>query len=173
MQDTKGKKHRSSFNINIYIPYIILVCLILVMNLNQPGLVNFRWLNRQADSWVTLALVGIGQTLVFMIGGTDLSVGGIICFTNCLAAVYMPESVPGMVAISIGVIVIGALAGAFNGFIIVKFNLQPFIATLATWAIWYGAALCLLSTDGGKVHRHLVSFSSEAFRIWVGLGYLC
>ena len=28
MQDTKGKKHRSSFNINIYIPYIILVCLI-------------------------------------------------------------------------------------------------------------------------------------------------
>ena len=132
MQDTKGKKHRSSFNINIYIPYIILVCLILVMNLNQPGLVNFRWLNRQADSWVTLALVGIGQTLVFMIGGTDLSVGGIICFTNCLAAVYMPESVPGMIAISIGVIVLGTLAGAFNGFIIVKFNLQPFIATLAT-----------------------------------------
>ena len=114
MQDTKGKKHRSSFNINIYIPYIILVCLILVMNLNQPGLVNFRWLNRQADSWVTLALVGIGQTLVFMIGGTDLSVGGIICFTNCLAAVYMPESVPGMIAISIGVIVLGTLAGAFN-----------------------------------------------------------
>lgn len=68
MQDTKGKKHRSSFNINIYIPYIILVCLILVMNLNQPGLVNFRWLNRQADSWVTLALVGIGQTLVINYG---------------------------------------------------------------------------------------------------------
>ena len=113
--------------------------------------------------------MGIGQTLVFMIGGTDLSVGGIICFTNCLAAVYMPESVPGMIAISIGVIVLGTLAGAFNGFIIVKFNLQPFIATLATWAIWYGAALCLLSTDGGKVPLAFSEFFIRSFQNLGGL----
>lgn len=169
MQELSKKKRGSSININRWIPYIILICLLIFMNTYQPGLVNFRWLNRQTDAWVTLALVAIGQTLVFMIGGTDLSVGGIICFTNCLAAVYMPDSAAGILGMSVAVIAIGTIAGVFNGVIIVKFNLQPFIATLATWAIWYGAALCLLSTDGGKVPS---AFSGVLIHTFQALGGL-
>ena len=70
----------------------------------------------------------------------DRSVGGLISFTNCLAAAYMPDSVGGIVLFSFGILLAGAAAGMFNGFIIVKFRLQPFIATLTTWAIWSGAA---------------------------------
>lgn len=139
--------------LNVFIPYIILAVILVIMGIYQPGVINFNWLNRQADAWVTLALVGIGQTLVFMIGGTDLSVGGLISFTNCLAAAYMPDSAGGIVLFSFGILLAGAAAGMFNGFIIVKFRLQPFIATLTTWAIWSGAALCILSVDGGKVPR--------------------
>lgn len=139
--------------LNVFIPYMILAVILIIMGIYQPGVINFNWLNRQADAWVTLALVGIGQTLVFMIGGTDLSVGGLISFTNCLAAVYMPDSVGGIILFSLGILVAGAAAGMFNGFIIVKFGLQPFIATLTTWAIWSGAALCILSVDGGNVPR--------------------
>jgi len=148
--DKKQIKFRMP-NISVFIPYIILIIIIFIMNIYQPGVINFNWLNRQADSWITLALVGIGQTLVFMIGGTDLSVGGLISFTNCLAAVYMPDNTMGIIVYSIGIVLIGAFAGMFNGLIIVKFNLQPFIATLTTWAIWSGAALCILSVDGGSV----------------------
>ncbi|MCI8464571.1 MAG: ABC transporter permease [Lachnospiraceae bacterium] len=151
MGSQKNKLFVYFSNLNVWIPYIILAVILLIMNLYQPGVINFNWLNRQADSWVTLALVGIGQTLVFMIGGTDLSVGGVISFTNCLAAVYMPKSVPGILVFSLGILLIGVLAGTLNGFIIVKFRLQPFIATLTTWAIWSGSALCILSVDGGKV----------------------
>ena len=138
-------------SLNAWIPYIIIAALMIVINVCQPGQVTFRWLNRQADAAVSLALVSIGQTLVFMIGGTDLSLGGIICFTNCLAAVYMPDQPAGILLMSLALIAIGALAGWFNGLVIVKLKLQPFIATLATWAIWYGAAMCVLNTDGGKV----------------------
>lgn len=151
MGNQKNRLWRYFSNLNIWIPYLILAIILIIMGIYQPGVINFNWLNRQADAWVTLALAGIGQTLVFMIGGTDLSVGGVISFTNCLAAVYMPESVPGILAFSFGILLIGVFAGAFNGFIIVKFRLQPFIATLTTWAIWSGAALCVLSVDGGKV----------------------
>ena len=165
---TKAKK-KSSFNISAWIPYIILIVVLIFMNIYQPGLVTFRWLNRQADAWVTLALVAVGQTLVFMIGGTDLSLGGVICFTNCLAAVYMPESTLGIIGLSIGVVLIGLAAGLINGIVIVKFNLQPFIATLATWAIWYGAALCLLSTDGGSVPEAFSGFFIRSFKSLGGL----
>lgn len=167
MEKRNQSRSGRTFHISKWVPYIILICLLIFMNFYQPGLLNFRWLNRQADAWVTLALVAVGQTLVFMIGGTDLSVGGIICFTNCLAALYMPESVPGMIGMSVAVILVGTAAGVFNGFIIVKLKLQPFIATLATWAIWYGAALCLLSTDGGKVPA---AFSGFFIRSFPGLG---
>lgn len=139
--------------IQVLIPYMILAVILVIMGISQPGVINFNWLNRQADAWVTLALVGIGQTLVFMIGGTDLSVGGLISFTNCLAAAYMPDSAGGMLLFSLGILLTGAAAGMLNGLIIVKFELQPFIATLTTWAIWSGAALCILSVDGGKVPR--------------------
>lgn len=165
----KTRKKTGVFDINVWIPYIILIVLLVFINFYQPGLVKFRWLNRQADSWVTLAFVAIGQTLVFMIGGTDLSLGGIICFTNCLAAVYMPDSVVGMIGMSLAIILIGILAGIFNGFIIVRFELQPFIATLATWAIWYGAALCILSTDGGKVPALFSGMLMKSFRDLGGL----
>lgn len=153
MEIQKKQKRYQLPNINVFIPYVILIVILVIMGIYQPGVINFNWLNRQADAWVTLALVGIGQTLVFMIGGTDLSVGGLISFTNCLAAAYMPESVGGMIIFSIGILLAGGLAGAFNGFIVVKFNLQPFIATLTTWAIWSGAALCILSVDGGRVPK--------------------
>ncbi|HIR92299.1 MAG TPA: ABC transporter permease [Candidatus Egerieimonas intestinavium] len=153
MDVQKRGRRFGGINISALIPYFLLIVILIIMGVYQPGVINFNWLNRQADSWITLALAGIGQTLVFMIGGTDLSVGGLISFTNCLAAVYMPESPLGIAAFSLGIILIGAIAGMFNGLIIVKFRLQPFIATLTTWAIWSGAALCILSVDGGDVPK--------------------
>lgn len=166
---TGKNKLASSFNISVWIPYMILVLVLFFMNIYQPGLVTFRWINRQMDTWVTLAFVAIGQTLVFMIGGTDLSVGGIICFTNCLAAVAMPKDPLGVAAFCIAILAIGAAAGLINGVVIVKLHLQPFIATLATWAVWYGAAMCLLSTDGGSVSE---VFSSVLIHSFTGLGGL-
>lgn len=162
-------KKRFSLNISAWIPYIVLLAVLILMNIYQPGIISFRWLNRQMDTWVSLALVAIGQTLVFMIGGTDLSLGGVICFTNCLAAVYMPESGIGILGMCILVVLIGLAAGILNGIVIVKLNLQPFIATLATWAIWYGAAMCVLPTDGGKVPEAFANVLIHSFSALGGL----
>lgn len=167
--EPKRLRKRSSFNISVWIPYVILIVLIIFMNIYQPGLVTFKWINRQMDAWVSLALVAIGQTLVFMIGGTDLSLGGVICFTNCLAAISMQNSGASILGVSLAVVAIGAFAGFVNGVVIVKLKLQPFIATLATWAIWYGGAMCLLSTDGGSVPE---AFSQTLIHSFSALGGL-
>ena len=131
------------------IPYFILILIMLVMSLFQSNL-SLKWFNSKMDAGMTLALVSIGQTLVMMIGGTDLSVGGVICFTNCIASVCLSEGSGYIPLLAIGIVLIGVAAGFINGIIIVKLKLQSFIATLATWSIWYGLALCVLSTDGGE-----------------------
>lgn len=163
-----SKKHRS-VNVSALMPYIVLIAVIIIISIFQPGVINFKWLNRQMDTWVSLSLVSIGQTLVFMIGGTDLSLGGVICFTNCLAAVYMPQSGIGILGMSVLIVLIGLAAGILNGIVIVKINLQPFIATLATWAIWYGAAMCVLPTDGGNVPSAFTDIFIHSFSALGGM----
>ena len=146
-----------SSNYSAFIPYVILIVLMLVMSSYQSNL-SQKWFNSKMDAGLTLAFVGIGQMLVLMVGGTDLSVGGVICFTNCVAAVYMQDGIGSILLVSIGVIMIGIVAGLINGFIVVKLKLQSFIATLATWSIWYGLALCILTTDGGVPPKAFIDF---------------
>lgn len=96
---------------------------------------------RQAS---TIAILGFGMTLVIISGGIDLSVGS----TFALSAVVMASIVKGenvLLGICVGLL-IGAAMGTFNGIVISKGKIQPFIVTLATMAI--GRSLTLAYTQG-------------------------
>ncbi|PNR96985.1 ABC transporter permease [Petrotoga sp. 9PWA.NaAc.5.4] len=96
---------------------------------------------RQAS---TIAILGFGMTLVIISGGIDLSVGS----TFALSAVVMASIVKGgnvLLGICVGLL-IGAVMGTFNGIVISKGKIQPFIVTLATMAI--GRSLTLAYTKG-------------------------
>jgi ribose/xylose/arabinose/galactoside ABC-type transport system permease subunit len=69
---------------------------------------------------------------VILTGGIDLSVGPVVAFAAIVVSgMIQNQGLPLPVAILIALFV-GALAGAFNGFMISRFKLQPFIVTLAT-----------------------------------------
>lgn len=78
-------------------------------------------------------IIAFGMTFVILSGGIDLSVGSVFAFSAVVGAsvIKAGSSFPGILA-ALG---IGALMGAFNGIIIAKMKLQPFIVTLATMAI--------------------------------------
>ncbi|HNU23238.1 ribose ABC transporter permease [Mesotoga sp. Brook.08.YT.4.2.5.1] len=78
-------------------------------------------------------IIAFGMTFVIISGGIDLSVGSIFAFSAVVGASVIKNTSPllGILA-ALG---IGALMGAFNGVIIAKMKLQPFIVTLATMAI--------------------------------------
>ena len=139
------------------IPYLTLFLLIIVTGILQPKIFSLNWLGIKTDAVLTLALATIGQTLVLLIGGIDLSLGGVISLTNSLAATKMADNLPSMVGISIAILAMGAFLGAINGIIIVKLRTQPFIATLITWSIYGGIALWVLPTDGGNVPQRFIS----------------
>nr|WP_206076005.1 ribose ABC transporter permease [Marinitoga lauensis] len=90
------------------------------------------------------AIMAFGMTMVIISGGIDLSVGS----TFALSAVIMASVLKGG-SVFLGILValvVGALMGFANGFIIAKGRIQPFIVTLATMAI--GRSLTLVYTQG-------------------------
>ena len=105
-----------------------------------------------------------GMTMVIILGGIDLSVGSVIALSGVVAAgcvvnFGLPEAVGFIAAIAVG-----AAVGLFNGFIICKTDIPPFIVTLASMNITKGIALVL---TGGAPIRCM----TDAFK-FPGAGYV-
>jgi len=82
---------------------------------------------------------GIGMTLVIITAGIDLSAGSMIALAVVVVAGCLNASLPPLLAVfaSIGA---ASLAGLFNGALIVKLRLVPFIVTLGTMGMIRGLA---------------------------------
>ena len=80
-----------------------------------------------------LAIASIGQTLVILLGGIDLSIPFVIGFANVAAAQLYGQGVPFAVVLP-GVILAAMLVGAFNGALSSILAIHPLIVTLGTGA---------------------------------------
>lgn len=116
----------------------------------QPQAMSLSWINLKAEAAITLILAAIGETLVLLIGGIDLSIAGIISLTNSFSAMYMLDSSASILSVSLICVLMGLGVGLFNGIVIQKFKIQPFIVTFSTWFICGGLAYLVLPKDGGR-----------------------
>jgi ribose transport system permease protein len=100
-----------------------------------------------------LALAAIGETLVVLTGGFDLSVGAIMGLVNVLLATQLTGA-GGHDALWVALtLVIAAAAGFANGLLIAYVRLQSIIVTIATLFIFSGITLKILDQPGGSVPR--------------------
>ncbi len=84
-----------------------------------------------------IATLALGQTLVFLTAGIDLSAGAIAVFSSILMANMATKlGFPGVIALIIG-LVLGTAMGALNGWLVTRIKLPPFIVTLATLSIFF------------------------------------
>ncbi|WP_226573354.1 ABC transporter permease [Acuticoccus sediminis] len=132
---------------------------------------------QNANETLALIFVGMAQTMAVLVGGLDLSVGPLMTFTNCFGSVVMAESGGSVLAGVVGALVLGAACGFFNGCVIVYGRIQPIIATLATGAIYLGAALILRPTPGGNVNADIawaltndINELGYTFGLWEDVG---
>lgn len=119
----------------------------------------FAWLNPaflRVDNLLDIALqssitavLAIGMTLVIITAGIDLSVGSVLALSAYLTADLMARGVAIPLAILAG-LACGLLAGAFNGLLITKGQLPPFIVTLGTMSLLRG--LVLIYSQGAPVY---------------------
>jgi ribose transport system permease protein len=118
----------------------------------------------------TSALAAIGQTIVVLSGGFDLSAGAVISLVNVvLARMMSPENTEANVFVwTCAGIGIGMLVGAFNGFFIAVLRLQPIVVTLSTMFIIQGVTLLVMDKPGGFVSPSLGSFyMGDAIAGWL------
>ena len=101
---------------------------------------------RQISSNLFLAC---GMTMVIILGGIDLSVGSIIALSGCFAAGCVSRyGLPIAVGV-LGGVLVGTVVGMFNGVVISKTTIPPFIVTLATMNVAKG--LAYVYTGGSPV----------------------
>jgi ribose/xylose/arabinose/galactoside ABC-type transport system permease subunit len=85
-----------------------------------------------------VAILAMGQAFPILVRGIDLSIGAIVALVGMVVFdLSLIFHVPGYAILPLALLV-GILAGAFNGVLIVVLKLQPFIATLATLAAYRG-----------------------------------
>lgn len=93
-----------------------------------------------------LCIVGVGMTFVILSGGIDLSVGSVIALTTMVSAALVEQHHWSVAQAIPVVLVMGTAFGAFMGWLIQRFRLQPFIVTLA--GMFLARGLCyLISID--------------------------
>lgn len=105
-------------------------------------------LNILLNNTVSLAVAAIGLTLIILIGGFDLSVGGVVVLANVILASHPGNDV----MMNLGLVVLsGIFVGALNGFFVAYVGVQSIAATLATMIMCQGIALVIMPTPGGSV----------------------
>jgi ribose transport system permease protein len=150
---------------SVIVPFAVFVCTAALLQIVNPTLISYFDVSTISASATTLVLAALGETIVILAGGLDLSSGAVISLVNVVlvtqlgdAAINTPLYALFATAMGIG---LGGAVGAVNGFLIGYTCLQPVIVTLATMFITQGAALLILKYPGG-------SFSNEFSTLLVG-----
>lgn len=132
------------------------VVLIIAVSITQPfGYFDF---SSTVSTTTPLALAAIGETIVVIGRGLDLSAGAVISLSNCLVVTHMGDGTASIVAWTIIGVLAGTLVGAANGILVVAFRLQPIVATLATMFIAQGLTLLVMNEPGGAAQPAFAQF---------------
>ena len=140
-------------NRNTVIIWLVLLAMIIGSALLSELFTNPRNFPNIMRQSAALMLVSIGQTIIMLSGGIDLSVGSVVSLTVVVMAALM-EPTPELMIFSVVVgLSIGAIVGFFNGFAVNRLKLAPFMVTLATLSIVQGLALQLRSNPQATIPR--------------------
>lgn len=155
-------KFRNSTSFGIV---LILIGLCIVLSIATPGsFLTKDNLMSTLRQFSFIAMVAIGECLVIITSGIDLSVGSVYALAGVIGALFMTEVGGGALAGMLIGAAAGAVFGFANGIFITKLRLPPIIATLGTMSIARGLAQ-------GITNGYPVSNLPSSFKL-IGTGYI-
>ncbi|MFL5734741.1 MAG: ABC transporter permease [Chloroflexia bacterium] len=159
---------------NTYLFALLLLVLAVLANfILQPNLLQPATLNSNMRVFLPLILVAVGQAVVILAGGIDISVGAIVSVVNALLATQIGANGDSSKAVLVMMLALfaGMAAGAVNGFFVARLRLQPIITTYATGFLFGGLALFILPSPGGGVTAGLTSFYRNTTLVGLPLAF--
>ena len=138
-----GKNSRSGL---WFIPLMIVIFMCIWLLIRTDDFQNSENLLNLIAQAVPLLTVSIGQMLVILLGGMDLSVGSVMSLSTAILSIDAPTYI-----VIPGVFFTAAFIGFINGTAITRFNVNPIITTMATMTIVLGVARLIRPVPGGKI----------------------
>lgn len=130
---------------------LILLVMFTTTAILQDNFFEANSITRNINAFAPLILLAMGQAVVIISGGLDLSAGAALSLLTCVLTYIMKQDDPvtGVYAIVIA-FAVAVLMGVINGIGIGYLRIPPVIITFATSYIWLGAALFIRPTPGGE-----------------------
>lgn len=88
-----------------------------------------------------IGVAALGQTLVLLVGGIDLSIGGVASLTSVILAMYTAGDDSRLLVGILFCIIAGTAVGLLNASLVVLRNVPPFVATFATFVLLQGVII--------------------------------
>jgi ribose transport system permease protein len=159
----------------------VLIALIIIFSLSQSEFFTYNNFLNILETNSVLLIVGVGLTFTLLVGGFDLSIGGVIALSGVLLAVMLQHGwslVPAIIVCVVGGILVGSL---LNGFLIAKLNVNFFVVTLGVAFAARGIALVI--TNGAsqglyeqkplrKIGGGQIGFASIPIPVVIAVGIL-
>lgn len=142
---------------------IALMALCIILSIMVPDkFLTYNNFTTVLRSISTTAIMAFGMTFVIITGGIDLSVGSIVALSGTLCAGLISSSWNYAAAVIIG-LAVGTLCGAFNGFVISRTEIPPFIVTMGMMNIARGASYIYSSGKPIRTPDDFGSFGNGYF----------
>lgn len=159
----KDAKERTRVALNYLLDHAMIIALmiaVIVIAIIRPRFISVASVVNILSLTAARLPIALGIGGAIVLTGTDISAGRAVGLTACISASllqmtgYAGKMFPSLPALPIPLVLlialaVGALIGLINGFFVAKFKLHPFIVTLSTQLIIYGAILLYLQIGGG------------------------
>ena len=143
---------------------LVFLFMVVIFSVLSRSFFTFTNFINIANQTATVSVVAFGMTLVMLSGGIDLSVGSLVSLSAVVCALLLDLEVNIVAAMAVSVL-IGTAFGFVNGFISVRWAIQPFLVTLGSLSVARGLSLIL---SGGRT----VYIESKLFLGVTGRGYV-
>jgi fructose transport system permease protein len=156
-------------------PLIVLILAGVIFTVANPRFASAANLSIVLQQAAVVGSLAVGQTLIILTAGIDLSIGAAMVLSSLVMAKLASGSgMPGVLAFVVGFLV-AVVAGLINGLLVTRLKLPPFIVTLGTLSIFtaitliYAQGQTISLPDGGFLNFTGKTLSIGNFHLTVGV----
>jgi ribose transport system permease protein len=149
-----------------YSAWFLLIILVVIGAFSNPLFLTTSNLYNVLQLCTIIGVLSLGQFLVILTGGIDLSLGSVLALASMVAALAMPY---GVVVAVVAALLTGLIAGAISGSVAVFGGMPPFIVTFAMMAVARGIALTITNSARVAVHGSplaVFGFGWQPIAVW-------
>ena len=138
---------RLSTGITLSVAFILMCIIFIALSADFASWANIKNIMRTLS---VVGVVAIGETLVLLAGGVDISVGSVAAMAGVVASMLWGAKTMNIWVCAGGGLLAGSLVGLINGLVITQLKINPLITTLGTFSIVRGLSFALTN---GKMNQ--------------------